>query len=156
MNLPSIPLLIGLLSVVLSCASAGQARATLGEPAASVESDSTALSAVRRSATSRTGYTVQEIVSDAATIREYVSPGGIVFGIAWNGLTHPDLGPLLGAYHAEYRQARQQTPRQHGRRFLHLKSAHIVVEKWGHMRDLRGRAFVPSLVPPGVSTDEIK
>jgi len=149
-------LLIGLLAGVLSSLSAGRALATLGEPAASVESDRTALSAVRKAATSRTGYTVQEIVSDAATIREYISPDGIVFGVAWNGLTQPDLAPLFGTYYAEYRQTKEKTPRHQGRRFMQLKGPHVVVETAGHMRDMRGRAYVPSLVPAGANTDEIK
>jgi hypothetical protein len=31
-----------------------------------------------------------------------------------------------------------------------------VVETGGHMRDLRGRAYLPSLLPPDVSADEIQ
>ena len=153
---PGVIILIFVAAATATIAPAGPVCATLGEPAASVEADRTAYQAIRRTVPFRTGYSVQEIVSDAATIREYVSPDGTVFGVAWNGLTHPDLRPLLGAFYDEYRQVRQQTPREPGRRFLHLHGARIVVEKWGHMRDLRGRAYVPSLVPSGVDTDEIK
>ena len=32
----------------------------------------------------------------------------------------------------------------------------VVVEKWGHMRNLQGRAYAPALLPPGVSSDEIR
>jgi hypothetical protein len=149
-------LLPGLLAAALFYGYAGPALATLGEPAVSVESDCSALSAVRQAAMSRPGYTVQEIVSDAATIREYISPAGTVFGVAWNGLTQPDLEPLLGTYYTEYRQTKEKTPRHPGRRFMHLKGSRIVVETAGHMRDMRGRAYIPSLVPAGVSADEIK
>jgi len=31
-----------------------------------------------------------------------------------------------------------------------------VVETWGHMRAMRGRAYVPALVPAGVALDEIR
>jgi hypothetical protein len=151
-----LPLLAGLLTAAMSCLATGQSMAALGGPAASVEGDRAALSAVRRAALARTGYTIQEIASDAATIREFVSPDGIVFGVAWNGLTQPDLTILFGTYHAEYRQSKEQMPRHPGRRFMHLKGTRIVVETAGHMRDMRGRAYVPALVPAGVSVDEIK
>lgn len=133
-----------------------QVHATLGETADSVTTDRKAISAVRGATTVHTGYTVQEIVSDAVTVREYISPSGVVFGIAWNGLSSPDLTLLLGSYSGEYRKALQQTPRMRGRRFSQIKTDHIVVEKWGHMRNLRGRAYVPSLIPQGVTVDEIK
>ena len=132
-----------------------RARATLGESADSVESDRTALSAVRGATTIRSGYAVHE-VSGATTVREYVSPAGIVFGIAWNGLVHPDLTLLLGAYATEYHEALRQTPREKGVRRLEVKSNRVVVEKWGHRRNLQGRAYAPDLIPPGVSVDEIK
>jgi hypothetical protein len=135
---------------------ARQARATLGEPVASVDSDRKALSATQRVTTPHTAYTVQEVVSDANMVREYISPAGIVFAIAWNGLTHPDLAPLLGSYAGEYRQAQRQTPRKPGRRSLQVKGNRVVVEKWGHMRNLQGRAYAPALIPSGVSVDEIK
>jgi hypothetical protein len=61
-----------------------QAQATLGESADSITLDKKALSAVRRTTTVRNGYTVHEIASDSTVVREYISPSGIVFGIAWN------------------------------------------------------------------------
>ena len=143
-----------LASLVLSIPRSAQA--TLGEPAASVESDRKALSAQPRTPTARGSYTVQEVVSDANTVREYVSSSGVVFAVAWNGLTHPDLTPLLGSYVGDYRQALQKTKRTPGRRSLAVKGDRVVVEKWGHMRNLQGRAYVPALIPSGVSIDEIK
>jgi hypothetical protein len=131
-------------------------QAALGEPAASVMSDSKALSAVPGAMTVHSCYTIQEVKSDAVSVREYISPSGIVFGIAWNGLIHPDLAPLLGSYTGEYEEALKQTPRQRGRRFSTIKGARVVVEKWGHMRNLQGRAYAPALMPPGVTVDDIK
>jgi hypothetical protein len=133
-----------------------QAGATLGGSAGSVTTDRKALSAVQRATTVQPGYTVQELVSDATKVREYVSPGGIVFAIAWNGMMHPDLTALLGSYAAEYQQAEQKTPRQMGMRHREVSGSNVVVEKWGHMRNLQGRAYIPALVPPGVNLDEIK
>lgn len=133
-----------------------QAEATLGGPADSVTTDRKALSAVLRATTVQPGYTVQEITSDATNVREYVSPGGIVFAIAWNGIMHPDLTTLLGSYAGEYQQALQNTPRHMGMRRREVRGSRVVVEKWGHMRNLQGRAYVPALVPSGVAIDEIK
>jgi hypothetical protein len=46
--------------------------------------------------------------------------------------------------------------RQPGRRHVTVKTDGVVVEKWGHMRNLQGRAYAPALIPQGVSVDEIK
>lgn len=132
------------------------ARATLGESVDSVANDGRALAAARRAAIPRTGYTVEQVVADAYTVREYVSPSGVVFAIAWNGLAHPDLSLLLGSYAGEYKQVMRQAPRIQGRRHSRVKTDRIIVEKWGHMRNLQGRAYIPALIPPGVGIDEIK
>ncbi len=146
-------LCLGLSAFVL--ATTERVEAVLGESAGSVASDMKALSAARGNAATYKGYSVQEINSASVTVREYISPSGVVFGVAWNGLVRPDLAQLLGSYAAEYRQTLRQTPRARGRRSLRIKTDNIVVEEWGHMRNLRGHAYVPALLPPGVSVDEI-
>ena len=149
-------LLLGLSLVLTVFAAAQQAQATLGESADSVTSDQKDLSAMRRTVKTSTAYTVHEIRAEVMTVREYVSPSGIVFGIAWNGLTHPDLTPLLGSYASEYQKAMSHAHGQPGRRHVQVKTDGVVVEKWGHMRNMQGRAYVPALIPKGVSVDEIK
>jgi hypothetical protein len=148
--LPAISLVLTFFTVTT------QAQATLGESADSIASDQKVLSSVRGVTSTSPGYTVHEIRSETTTIREYVSPSGIVFGIAWNGLTHPDLTSLLGTYHNDYQKILRQTPRQPGRRHVQMKTERVVVEKWGHMRNLQGRAYAPALIPQGVGVDEIK
>jgi Protein of unknown function (DUF2844) len=149
-------LFVGLGFSAVLFAAAQRAQATLGESSDSISYDKKVLSAVQRSTTTLNGYTVHEIDSAPTVIREYVSTSGIVFGIAWQGLIHPDLTRLLGSYAGEYQEALSQTPRIRGSRRLQVKSSGVIVEKWGHMRNLQGRAYVPSLIPPGVSVDEIK
>jgi hypothetical protein len=145
---------VGLVMAVL--AGARQAQAILGESVDSVTTEQKNLSAARGVTTVvHNDYTIQEVASDANTVREYVSSAGLVFAIAWDGRIHPDLTPLLGSYIGEYQEALRQTPRQPGRRHLQVKTDRVVVEKWGHMRKLQGRAYVPALIPPGVSLDEI-
>ncbi len=148
---------LGLSLFTAVLAAAPPAEAVLGEPADSVAADRNALSAIRSAATTtHANYTVQQVESDAVTVREYISPSGIVFAVAWNGMVNPDLTQLLGSYSGEYREARRQMPRKHGRRSQQVKTNRVVVETWGHMRNLQGRAYVPALVPPGVIIDEIK
>jgi hypothetical protein len=136
------------------------ARATLGESVDSIESDRKMLSPAKVTSkpisTASANYTVYQIEYDGTTVREYVSPSGIVFGIAWNGLVNPDLTPLLGTYASEYHEALKQLPRKYGERHLEVKTPHVIVQKWGHMRNLQGRAYVPDLIPAGVSIHEIK
>ena len=131
-------------------------RATLGEPESSVAADRRAMAARSNGRTDHGRYSVEESVSGAGTLREYVAPSGVVFAVAWSGLSHPDLAPLLGSYRASYQLALQQARRTPGRRHVQLAAGPLVVERWGHMRDLHGRAYVPSLLPQRVSVDDIR
>jgi hypothetical protein len=149
-------LILGLGLSIVMLITVQDALAALGESVDSVESDRASLSAVRGAMKAHRNYTVHEIKTDSTVVREYVSPSGIVFAIAWNGLVHPDLTELLGSYAGEYQEALQQTQRKQGRRQLEVKANRVVVQKWGHIRDMKGRAYAPDLIPPGVSIDAIK
>jgi hypothetical protein len=133
-----------------------QAYATLGESVDSIETNMKTLSAARSSTITSSKYSVHVFQTETITVREYVSPSGIVFGIAWNGLTYPDLTPLLGSYASEHQKAASHIKRQPGHKYVKVESDNVVVEKWGHMRNLQGRAYAPALIPQGVTTDEIK
>jgi len=151
-----IPILLLSLAAIMAALAAQPASATLGEPADSVAADQKALSALRSTSTAYQNYTVRQVESNAIAVREYISPTGIVFGVAWNGMTNPDLTQLLGKYFPEYELARKQTPRRPGRRASQVKTDRVIVETWGHMRNFHGRAYAPALVPSGVTIDEIK
>ncbi|MGA9109890.1 MAG: DUF2844 domain-containing protein [Smithella sp.] len=133
-----------------------QAYATLGESVDSIATNKKTLSAVRSATKISSKYAIHEFQSETITVREYVSPSGVVFGIAWNGLTYPDLTPLLGSYASEHQKAASHIKRQPGHKYVKVESDNVVVEKWGHMRNLQGRAYAPALIPQGVTTDEIK
>ncbi len=149
-------LFLGFLLILVICSISQQTQATLGESIDSVRVTKKSLSAVKSTEKTALKYTVYESQYDTITIREYASPSGIVFGIAWIGLTHPELTPLLGSYASEHKKALSQAKRQHGSKHVKVKSENVVVEKWGHMRKLQGRAYAPDLIPEGVSVDEIK
>jgi len=147
-------LLIGIGLAVLMTVE--RVQGALGEAENSVTSDKKTLSTNRETTTAYDGYRVKQIDSDAVTVREYISPAGIVFAISWKGLIHPDLAPLLGAYAREYEATLHQSTHQPGLRHLNVQTNQIIVEKWGQMRNLQGRAYVPALIPPGVNVDEIQ
>lgn len=156
MKLKLYALYLGISSLLVLLACVNPARAALGGSVGSVESDRKSLSAVNNGTTAYNNYSVHEMYSASNTVREFVSQSGVVFGIAWNGLVPPDISQLLGSYYSEYKAALQHTPRQKGVRHQQVKAPGVVVERWGHMRNLQGRAYAPALIPPGVSIDEIR
>ena len=151
-----VSLFVVIVVLVALFATARRGQAALGESVDSVESDRKAFSAVRGAITAHNEYTVHQVDSDSTVVREYVSASGLVFAVTWNGLVHPDLTQLLGSYAGEYARGLEQTPRELGSRRLRVKTENVVVEEWGHMRNLQGRAYVPALIPSGVNVNEIK
>lgn len=132
------------------------ASAALGEPEASVAADRMALSAARAPRDARGSYAVERLVSAAGTVREYVSPSGVVFAVSWQGVSHPDPSVLLGSFAAPVRRALAQEGPAPGRRSRRIEVAGVVLETWGHARALRGRAWVAALLPAGVTPDDIE
>ncbi len=105
--------------------------------------------------TPHANYTLERISTPWGTVvNEYVSADGTVFAISWRGPRPPDLSQMLGSYFSDYQTALAQTRQM--RRQLRVDTRSVVVQTGGHMRDLWGRAFVPSLMPSGVSTEEIR
>lgn len=135
---------------------APRAGAALGEPIASVDADAKALGAVRRASTAHAAFTVEQLQGSTTRIREYVSTGGTVFAVAWDGVAQPDLGVLLGSHAAEYRQAVRRSRGARARRSQRVAGEHVVVETWGHQRHLQGRAWLPAELPSGVAVDAIR
>ncbi len=131
------------------------ASATMGELEESVESDRKNITAIRNLSIHRRNYNVHEISNSRLTVREYAS-NGVVFGVSWQGIQHPDLSQLLGKYFQEYQESSQAAIKIGGARSYGLiQGQKIVVEKFGHMRWLQGRAYVRTLMPHGVSSSEL-
>jgi len=128
--------------------------AVLGGSAESVVTDQLKFQA-KRTVVETQEYTLHVIsLEDGTLIREYVTPGGKVFGVSWSGPTIPDLPQLLGSYNAEFQNA------------VHVKSGHrraagvhdsdLVVESSGRMRAFYGRAYLNSMLPSGVGQEIVK
>lgn len=137
-------------------ASALPAFASLGGNAASVEADRARMSA-SINVTQSGNYTVHEIQSPAGTVvDEYISPAGQVFAVTWRCQFMPQMQQLLGNHFAEYAEALQAQPHHYGRRPLNIQRPDLVVQTGGHMRDHFGRAYLPGMLPKGVSADAIR
>jgi hypothetical protein len=129
------------------------AFATLGQGASSIQTDRVHLNSSERVIT-RPLYSVHEMQTPSGTtIRQYVSSGGTVFAVSWEGFP-PDLRQLLGDHFDEYMTA--ASPVVHRGRGVHVETGDLVFESGGHMRYVVGRALLRSKMPSGVSRDEIR
>jgi len=133
------------------------AFAGLGEDVISVQADQAHMQGALRT-TETQAYTLQEIQGATGTVvREYVSPAGKVFAVAWQGPFPPDMKQILASYFSQYQQAAQAQASAHkGRRRFMVELPGLVVEAGGHMRSFAGRAYVPDMLPQGVSVEAIR
>jgi hypothetical protein len=134
------------------------ASASLGGSVATVESDRAQMkSALVRIARSD-AYTVHEILTPTGTtIREYYSASGIVFGVAWDGEWPPDMRQLFGTHFDHYQRAVQAGRRaRKARGSLAIDDDGLIVQSVGRARSFSGAAYLPALMPAGVSPSVIK
>jgi hypothetical protein len=130
------------------------AWAVLGGDVSSVTADQNVLQGQVRKEL-HTGYELHEITGPSGSIvREFVSPQGKVFGIAWQGHGIPDLRQLLGSYATQLREG--QRTRVVPRRSVLIQGDDFVLSSFGYSRFSRGRAYVPSLVPSNVSAEVVR
>jgi hypothetical protein len=131
--------------------------ASLGGDVSSVQADQLKMQASLRT-TSADSYTVHEMQTPAGVaVKEYVSPAGRVFAVTWQGAFHPDLRQLLGAYFDQYTQAVQEQRserRGHGPVLIQLPG--LVVQITGHMRSVRGKAYIPQMLPAGIRSEDLR
>ncbi|MGH7934124.1 MAG: DUF2844 domain-containing protein [Candidatus Binataceae bacterium] len=142
-------------AIIVMMAEVRPAWAVLGEGSDSVRTDQSVMRG-EMATSAHPDFTVKQIsTARGVVVNEYVSNSGTVFAVSWRGPRPPDLSQLLGSYFSEYQAAASQ-PRPHReRRHVHIKTDNVVVEGGGHMRSLWGRAYVPSLLPPGVNLEDI-
>jgi Protein of unknown function (DUF2844) len=129
--------------------------AALGGDVSTVQADQVHLQGSLR-VTPASVYTLHEIQAPTGvTVREYVSPAGKVFAVAWQGPTIPDLKQLLGANFEAYAQA-AKTQNQHGHGPLIVHQGSLVVEIGGRMLFHTGRAYLSDQLPAGVRVEDIR
>ena len=151
---------LGLGVVLLAGEALAPAKAALGDTAASVQTDRVSMKGQLRATTPEPGYSVQEITAATGTvIREFVSPGGVVFAVSWSGPAVPNLQQVLGTYFTQYQSAvatQRATARRSGHNHLEIRGPSLVVHAGGHMRQYVGLAYVPSLVPQNLSISDLR
>lgn len=144
------------LAVLLAAVLPLVAHAELGGTAATIKPNTSQLHATLR-ATVSNGYTVHEIQSEnGLRVREYANGSGRIFAVSWEGPTLPDLPQLLGAYFPGFKQAAIARREAGWRGPVAIAQDDLVVESGGRMRGYFGRAWVPSLLPPHITTAEIQ
>jgi hypothetical protein len=133
----------------------GIASATLGEDGATVQRDAVGLRAQRLIAQSG-AFSVHELQLPGGTrVREYLTAGQQIFAITWSGPSIPDLQQLLGTYFPRYQQGAARTQGR-GRQPIMLHEPDLVIQTGGHPRAFSGVVYLPGLMPPGVSADQIQ
>lgn len=147
-------LAIALTGMFLSIGS-GSVCAALGGNIASIEQDRMQMKATVPVKIAAEKFTVHEMTLTSGTrVREYITTMGTVFAVTWRGQTIPDLRQLMGDYFDTYTTAAksQQSQRSH----LTIQQDDLVVHSGGHMRAYMGSAYVPKLLPVGVTEADIK
>jgi hypothetical protein len=133
----------------------GSAHAALGGDAANVPADAAELHGVVNTEI-RQQYDIQEISTETGMrVREYLSRDGVVFAVSWSGPVMPDLQRLLGTHFAQYTAALQALAHPGLHRSVRVASSELIVQSGGHLRAYAGRAYLPTLVPAGVSAAEL-
>jgi hypothetical protein len=150
MRIAILPLILTLLPATAS--------ASLGGRTESVDADRVQVQGALMRMVRNDGYALHEIRSASGTmIREYVDSSGTVFAVAWDGPWLPDLRQVLGEHFDHYHTAMQARQRARtGRRAVMIDEGGLVVQMGGHPRAFTGRAYLPSLLPPGVQLESIR
>jgi hypothetical protein len=117
--------------------------------------DSSTPKGVRSMLQNTTAYSVHTSVdADGVTMREYTLPSNVVFAVTWQGPVRPDMSVLLGSYFQRFVSAGEARP--HGTGPMIERSGDLVIQSAGRPGNLFGKAYVPRLVPAGVSVDDLQ
>jgi len=130
---------------------AGRAGATLGGDVPSVLANQAHLGAARQVQKVAGGERHELTLPSGIVVHQYVSARGAVYAITWKGPRLPDLRELLGPYFAQLERRDAYAPLGHHR--LSLDGTDFSIRSAGHRGSFSGRAWVPSLVPAGVTID---
>lgn len=129
--------------------------AALGGDVSSVRNDQAHINASLRT-TQMSAYSLHELRATSGTVvREFASPSGRVFAVSWQGPSHPDLRQLLGPFFENFRQALKAQNRRPVGGPVFVQQDGLVVEIAGHMRSIRGRAYLLDQLPAGVRTEDL-
>lgn len=143
-------LLFGVFSFIY-CSYAG-----LGDGVKNINDDKALFKAQSLKITKKEKFSIHELNVPEYKIREYVNSHQKVFAIAWSGFTHPQMKQILSSYYDEFLEVAQKQKRIHGQRFRVIKTKNLTVMISGHMRNLKGKAYLREELPLGVKAYEIR
>ena len=132
------------------------AWAVLGQTEASVTTDQQRMKTEDRVQTFASYKVHQLTTTNGPTVREYVSPQGVVFGVAWQGRFMPNVNQLLGTYVENLQTATADQTRIQRRRGITVKTGDFVYSNFCHLQNCAGRAYVPAFVPSSVSAEVVR
>jgi hypothetical protein len=132
------------------------AWAVLGQNEASVTTDQQRMKTEDRVQTFASYKVHQLTTTNGPTVREYVSPQGVVFGIAWQGRFMPNVNQLLGTYVENLQTATADQTHIQRRRGIIVKTGDFVYSNFCHLQNCTGRAYVPAFVPSSVSAEVVR
>ena len=93
-------------------------------------------------------------LASGTVLTEYVDQSQTVFAVRWQGPVLPDLSQLLGDYFPTFKDEASRL-RQAGQRGpVSVNATDLILVSSGRMGRFSGYAFVPSLLPVGVSVDD--
>lgn len=132
------------------------AWAVLGQDEATVTTDQQRMRSEDR-VQDFTSYRVHQLTTtNGPTVREYVTPQGMVFGVAWQGRFMPNVNQLLGTYVNNLQNATPAQTQIRNRRGITVKTGDFVYSSFCRMQICTGRAYVPGLVPSSVSAEVVR
>jgi hypothetical protein len=135
---------------------AAPARASLGRPYASVDTDRLTLGAKVSSAAAG-AFTVHTLtLANTGVVKEYTRADGVVFAVVWRAPGRPDLRQLLGDNFAAVQADNAPRAGRHLRRPIAVNRPDLVVQTGGHAGAFWGAAVMPGLQPAGFSASDLK
>jgi hypothetical protein len=90
------------------------------------------------------------------TINEYATSTGEIIAYTWQGPTMPDLNALLGKYAGSYRAGAAASPATGNLHASRVVGPDVIVESGGLMRSYTGRVWLPTEMPPGVTSADFR
>jgi hypothetical protein len=148
--------LVSRLILIASFLASGSAFAALGDHEQVVSSDAIKLKSSQHLIQKQAHFTIHELETPIAQIREFVDSNGQVFAVSWRGIRRPDLSVLLGSFYEEYNNIDSRRPRMITRAPVNIQTSRILVRKGGHMRDIKGLAVISDQLPSGVRMEDLQ
>ena len=132
------------------------ARAGLGEPQSSIETEGQHLHA-RHATAQAPQYTLHVLtMADGSRVQQYVGADGRVMAVRWNTLYKPDLSQLLGSSFPAYATAAHAAAQKGGiQRHFHHEGNDLVLHSSGHLHVFTGYAYRRSLLPRGLRAQDL-